>query len=114
MIPGKHRIKKLNMTHLELIAKNQRIKELFKKSDDELKSYLYQTQKFYFINDLISEGNDNLRPFYLNLTVDEISTEMLRYLGDDNSKYQALALKKKEQKEYIRNCVMQFKGAING
>lgn len=86
--------------------------ELSPMSAEELRSYLYSTQKFRFKNDDITAGESSVPMCYIDdkvMTVDEASQEWLRYLGDDDSKAQTALEKKVEAKEYIRSVVSDFK-----
>lgn len=83
------------------------------KTAEELRSYLYSTQRYMFVDDDISKG-PGIEPLCSiddkAMTVDEASQEWLRYVGDDDAKAAKALAQKVAGKNYIRTAVAAYLG----
>lgn len=81
------------------------------KTAEELRSHLYSSQRYRFVNDDIAQGPSDVAMCLVDgkaMTVDEASQEWLRYFGDDDTKAQAALTQKTAAKEYIRTAVNEY------
>lgn len=81
------------------------------KSAEELRSHLYGSQRYRFINDDIAQGPSDVAMCLVDgkaMTVDEASQQWLRYYGDDDDKANAALLAKVAAKDYIRTAVAGY------
>lgn len=80
---------------------------------EELRSHLYSSQRYRFIDDDISKG-PGIEPLCSiddkAMTVDEASQEWLRYVGDDEMKAAKALAQKVAGKTYIRTAVAAYLG----
>lgn len=79
---------------------------------EELRSHLYSTQRYRFVDDDISKGPSEIAMCLCDdkaMTVDETSQQWLRYFGDDDTKAQAALTQKSAAKTYIRTAVAAYK-----
>ena len=80
---------------------------------EELRSHLYSTQRYMFVDDDISKG-PGIEPMCSiddkAMTVDEASQEWLRYVGDDEMKAAKALAQKVAGKNYIRAAVAAYMG----
>lgn len=79
---------------------------------EALRSHLYSTQRYRFVDDDISKGSSDVAMCLVDgkaMTVDEASQEWLRYFGDDDTKAQAALAQKSAAKDYIRTAVSAYK-----
>lgn len=83
------------------------------KTAEELRSHLYDSQRYRFINDDIAQGPSDVSMCLVDgkaMTVDEASREWLRYFGDDDTKAQTALTQKTAAKNYIRTAVAAYLG----
>ena len=81
------------------------------KDAEELRSYLYSTQRYRFVDDDLAKGPSDIAMCVMEeqaMTVDEASQQWLRYFGDDDTKAQAALAQKSAAKEYIRTAVNEY------
>lgn len=81
------------------------------KTAEELRSYLYSTQRYRFIDDDISKGPSDVAMCLVDgkvMTVDGATQEWLRYFGDDDTKAQTALAQKTAAKTYIRTAVAGY------
>lgn len=79
---------------------------------EELRSHLYSTQRYRFVNDDISKGPSGVAMCLVDgkaMTVDEASQQWIRYFGDVDTKAQAALEQKTAAKTYIRTAVAAYK-----
>lgn len=89
------------------------IKEISGKTAEELRSFLYSSQRYRFIDDDITKGKSEIPMCQLEgvaMTVDEASQQWLRYVGDNESKAAEALEEKIAGKAYIREVVAAYKG----
>ena len=82
------------------------------KSAEELRSHLYSSQRYRFIDDDITQGKSDIPMCILDgksMTVDEASQYWLRYVGDDDAKAEEAMAQKTAAKAYIRTAVAAYK-----
>lgn len=82
---------------------------------EALRSHLYSTQRYRFIDDDISKGSSDVAMCLIDrkpMTVDEASQEWLRYVGDNDSKAEEALTQKVSGKEYIRTVVTAYKEEV--
>lgn len=87
------------------------LKSIEDKDAETLRSYLYSTQRYRFIDDDLSKGPSDIAMCLMeeqSMTVDEMSQQWLRYVGDDETKAQDALKQKSEAKDYIRAIVDEF------
>ena len=78
---------------------------------EELRSHLYSSQRYRFVDDDISQGSSDVAMCLVEgqaMTVDEASQQWLRYVGDDETKANAALTQKIEAKTYIRMVVSKY------
>ena len=83
------------------------------KTAEELRSHLYSTQRYMFVDDDISKGPGTEPLCSIDdkaMTVDEASQEWLRYVGDDEMKAAKALAQKVAGKNYIRTAVAAYLG----
>lgn len=81
------------------------------KTAEELRSHLYSSQRYRFVDDDISKGSSEVAMCLVDgkaMTVDEASQQWLRYYGDDDDKANAALLAKVAAKDYIRTAVAGY------
>lgn len=81
------------------------------KTAEELRSHLYSTQRYMFVDDDISKGPGTEPLCSIDdkaMTVDEASQEWLRYIGDDEMKAAKALAQKVAGKNYIRTAVDEY------
>lgn len=81
------------------------------KDADELRSYLYSSQRYRFVDDEIGKGPSEIAMCSIDgqpKTVDEASEHWIRYVGDDETKANAALAQKIEAKTYIRMVVAKY------
>lgn len=79
---------------------------------EQLRSHLYSTQRYRFVNDDITQGPSDVPMCILAgspKTVDEASQYWLRYVGDDDAKAEEAMAQKTAAKAYIRAAVAAYK-----
>ena len=79
--------------------------------DEELRSHLYSSQRYRFIDDDIAQGPSDVAMCLVDgkaMTVDETSQQWIRYFGDDDTKAQAALEQKTAAKTYIRTAVAAY------
>ena len=89
------------------------IKEIADKTAEELRSFLYSSQRYRFIDDDITKGKSDVPMCQLDgiaMTVDEASQQWLRYVGDNETKAAEALEEKIAGKAYIREVVAAYKG----
>lgn len=89
------------------------IKEISSKTAEELRSFLYSSQRYRFVDDDITKGKSDVPMCQLEgvvMTVDEASQQWLRYVGDNESKAAEALEEKIAGKTYIRTVVAAYKG----
>ena len=83
------------------------------KTAEELRSHLYSTQRYMFVDDDISKGPGTEPLCSIDdkaMTVDESSQEWLHYVGDDEMKAAKALAQKVAGKNYIRTAVAAYLG----
>lgn len=78
---------------------------------EELRSHLYSSQRYRFVDDDISQGSSDVAMCLVDgqaMTVDEASQQWLRYFGDDDTKAQTALAQKVAGKNYIRTAVDEY------
>ena len=81
------------------------------KTAEELRSHLYSTQRYMFVDDDISKGPGTEPLCSIDdkaMTVDEASQEWLHYVGDDEMKAAKALAQKVAGKNYIRTAVDEY------
>lgn len=81
------------------------------KTAEELRSHLYSTQRYMFVDDDISKGPGTEPLCSIDekaMTVDEVSQEWLHYVGDDEMKAAKALAQKVAGKNYIRTAVDEY------
>lgn len=81
------------------------------KTAEELRSHLYSTQRYMFVDDDISKGPGTEPLCSIDdkaMTVDKASQEWLRYIGDDEMKAAKALAQKVAGKNYIRTAVDEY------
>lgn len=88
------------------------LKEISGKSSEELRSWLYSTCRYRFLDDDLGKGKDESVPMCLvegkAMTVDEASQDWLRYVGDNDEIAQEAMAQKIAAKAYIRDAVAAY------
>lgn len=64
---------------------------------------LYQHMRYKLVGDVSNGAPDVSRPFFENMTVDEMSAKAVQYLGDNQDIVVACFAGKAEAKSYIRS-----------
>lgn len=88
------------------------LKEISSRSREELRSWLYSTCRYRFVDDDLGKGKDESTPMCMvqgkAMTVDEASQDWLRYVGDNDEIAHEAMSQKIAAKTYIRDVVSAY------